>query len=167
MGHGKGMTMMETPWREMNGFHSLLHLSHQPVMKSGDLAPVKRTAGLLADAAAAWAKSTAPAECKAPADIGIRKAVGARGGDIKQQFLAESVAIAVVGTGIGLVLGLVLAAAVTAGFRFFVEVPVYPVLSVGTVLMAIVSSPAVGLIFGTFPARRAVSLPVIAAIAHE
>lgn len=100
-------------------------------------------------------------------EIGIRKAVGARGGDIKQQFVAESVAIAVVGTGIGLVLGLVLAAAVTAGFRFFVEVPVYLVLSVGTVLMAIVSSSAVGLIFGTFPARPAASLPVIAAIAHQ
>ncbi len=100
-------------------------------------------------------------------EIGIRKAVGARGDDIKQQFLAESVSIAVVGTGIGLVLGLVLAAAVTAGFRYFVEAPVYPVLSAGTVLMAIVSSSAVGLIFGTFPARRAANLPVIAAIAHE
>ncbi len=63
MGHGKGMRMMETQWREMNGFHSLLHLSHQPVMKSGDLASVKHTAGLLADA---WAKSTAPAGSSAP-----------------------------------------------------------------------------------------------------
>lgn len=100
-------------------------------------------------------------------EIGIRKAVGARGTDIRQQFLAESVSIAVVGTAIGLALGLLLAVMVTAGFRFFVDVPVYPVLSPGTLLIAIISSSAVGLIFGTFPARRAASLPVIAAIAHE
>ena len=100
-------------------------------------------------------------------EIGIRKAVGARGTDIRQQFLAESVSIAVVGTAIGLALGLLLAVMVTAGFRFFVEVPVYPVLSPGTLVIAIISSSAVGLIFGTFPARRAASLPVIAAIAHE
>ena len=48
-----------------------------------------------------------------------------------------------------------------------VEVPVYPVLSVGTVVVAILSSSGVGLIFGTFPARRAANLPVIVAIAHE
>ena len=100
-------------------------------------------------------------------EIGIRKAVGARGADIKQQFLAESVAIAVVGTAMGLVIGLLLATGVTAGFRFFVGAPVYPVLSATTVLLAILSSSAVGLIFGTFPARRAANLPVIAAIAHE
>ena len=100
-------------------------------------------------------------------EIGIRKAVGARGADIQQQFLSESVAIAVVGTAIGLVLGLLLAAGVTAGFRYFVEAPVYPVLSLATVVLAIASSSAVGLIFGTFPARRAANLPVIVAIAHE
>ncbi len=54
---------METPWRELNGFHSLLHLSHHPLMQSNDLAPARRNAGLLADAAEAWAASTAPAEC--------------------------------------------------------------------------------------------------------
>lgn len=80
-GHGMGKMMMETPWREMNGFHSLLHLSHQPLMKSGDLAPAKRNAGALADAAEAWAKSTAPVECKAPADIAEKLAVLA--GDVR------------------------------------------------------------------------------------
>jgi putative ABC transport system permease protein len=100
-------------------------------------------------------------------EIGIRKAVGATGGDIRTQFLAESVAIAFVGTGIGLVLGLLLAVVVTAGFRYFVEAPVYPALSPSTVLIAILSSSIVGLAFGTFPARRAARLPPIEAIAHE
>lgn len=100
-------------------------------------------------------------------EIGIRKAVGARGADIRTQFLAESVSIAVAGTGVGLMLGLLLAMAITAGFRFFVGAPVYPVLSLGTLVLAIVSSSFVGLVFGTYPARRAAELPVIAAIAHE
>jgi putative ABC transport system permease protein len=100
-------------------------------------------------------------------EIGIRKAVGARRSDIKTQFLAESVAIAVAGTGIGLVFGLLLAAVVTAVFRQLVGAPVYPVLAPSTVLLAVVSSSGIGLLFGTYPARRAANLPPIEAIAHE
>jgi len=100
-------------------------------------------------------------------EIGIRKAVGATQWDIRSQFLAESFAIAGLGTGIGLITGLVLAAVVTAVFRFIVGVPVHAVLSVKTVLVAMVSSSIVGLVFGTYPARRAAELPPIIAIAHE
>lgn len=74
MSKGMGMKMMETPWREMNGFHSLLHLGHQAMMKSGDLAPARRNAGRLAEAADAWAKSTAPTECHAPEGTGDKVA---------------------------------------------------------------------------------------------
>ncbi len=100
-------------------------------------------------------------------EIGIRKAVGARRGDIRTQFLAESVAIAVAGTAIGLVFGLILAALVTAVISQMAGIAVYPVLSVGTVLLAIISSSVVGLVFGTYPARRAAELAPIQAIAHE
>jgi putative ABC transport system permease protein len=56
-------------------------------------------------------------------EIGIRKATGARDNDILHQFLAESVAISAVGSGIGLVLGLAGAWGITAGIRRFSQAP--------------------------------------------
>jgi len=100
-------------------------------------------------------------------EIGIRKSVGARSSDIRAQFLTESVAIALVGACTGLAIGLLIAFGITALFRVLAHVPVYPVLSVASVLIATLSSSIVGLVFGTYPARRAASLSPVVAIAQE
>jgi putative ABC transport system permease protein len=100
-------------------------------------------------------------------EIGIRKSVGARRADIYFQFLTESVAIALVGAAAGLLIGFLVAAGVTGLFRMLAHVPVQPVLSPGSVMIAVVSSSLVGLAFGTAPARSAAELPPVAAIAHE
>ena len=100
-------------------------------------------------------------------EIGIRKSVGARSSDIRAQFLTESVAIALVGACTGLAIGLGIAFGITALFRVLAHVPVYPVLSVASVLIATLSSSIVGLVFGTYPARRAASLSPVVAIAQE
>jgi putative ABC transport system permease protein len=100
-------------------------------------------------------------------EIGIRKSVGARAADIHAQFLAESVAIALAGAAAGLVIGFGIALGVTAVFRHLLGAPVHAVLSPGSVLVATLSSSAVGLVFGTYPARRAARLAPIAALAHE
>jgi len=100
-------------------------------------------------------------------EIGIRKSVGARAADIHAQFVAESVAIALAGAMAGLVFGFTVAALVTAVFRYQLGAPIHPVLTVGSVLTATLSSSLVGLVFGTYPARRAAKLPPIEALAHE
>jgi putative ABC transport system permease protein len=101
-------------------------------------------------------------------EIGIRKAVGARRGDILMQFLAESVAISGAGSAIGAALGIAASFAITAYIRsssgaLFLEAS----FRWSTVLMAATSAVLIGLIFGTYPARRAARLDVIDAIRHE
>jgi putative ABC transport system permease protein len=100
-------------------------------------------------------------------EIGIRKAVGARPRDILAQFLVESVMVTGAGSAIGFALGVVLAVAGTAAFRHFVGSGIYPVVRPTTALLAVVSAIAVGLTFGTYPARRAARLSPIDAIARE
>ncbi|MBV9774144.1 MAG: ABC transporter permease [Gemmatimonadetes bacterium] len=100
-------------------------------------------------------------------EIGIRKAAGARGRDIRLQFLAESVAISGAGSAVGVVLGLLGAVGISAGIRATSEAPLYPWLSASTVLVAAVSALTVGLTFGMYPAARAARLSPIDAIRHE
>lgn len=100
-------------------------------------------------------------------EIGIRKAIGASSRDIRSQFLAESVAISAAGTMLGVVSGVALAFVVTAGFRYFTQAPVYPVITPATLALALGTSALIGLVFGTYPARRAARLQPIQAIGVE
>jgi putative ABC transport system permease protein len=101
-------------------------------------------------------------------EIGIRKASGARHRDILLQFLAESVAITGFGSLLGVVLGLAGAFAVTALIRHFADaVFVQASFSWSSVIAAAILSVAIGLGFGTYPARRAARLSPIDAIRHE
>lgn len=94
-------------------------------------------------------------------EIGIRKAVGARGRDILAQFLVEAVTISLVGGLIGVALGLTLSAVIGAfaGWGF--------ALNPGTVALALGFSVAIGVVFGVWPARQAAVLDPIAALRYE
>jgi putative ABC transport system permease protein len=101
-------------------------------------------------------------------EIGVRKAMGARKRDILYQFLAESVAIASVGTGLGTVIGLSTAFATAWLVRRLVPgAAMRAAVTPETLLTAIISAASIGLIFGTFPALRAARLSPIDAIRHE
>jgi putative ABC transport system permease protein len=101
-------------------------------------------------------------------EIGVRKAMGARKRDILYQFLAESVAMASVGTGLGTVFGFASAFAVAALVRWRVPgVAMYAAVTPATITTSIISAVTIGLTFGTFPALRASRLSPIDAIRHE
>ncbi len=100
-------------------------------------------------------------------EIGIRKTVGARGRDILTQFLAESVAVSGVGSVIGAAIGFAGAFGVTWLMRSRTRMEVYAAFNWETLAVAALAALVVGLVFGTYPARRAARLTPIDAIRHE
>ena len=83
------------------------------------------------------------------------------------QFLVESVTVTLAGRAIGFVVGIIIAQAVTAGFPLWAHAPIYPVMHLSTGLLAAGSATPVGLVFGTYPARKAAELVQVETIARE
>ena len=94
-------------------------------------------------------------------EIGVRKAIGAPRGAIVWQFLVESATLSVIGGSIGMALGFLIAAIVSA-----VSVLPYVVNAV-IVVVALMVTIALGLIFGTYPAVRAARLDPVEALRSE
>ena len=94
-------------------------------------------------------------------EIGVRRAIGARAGDILQQFIAEAVVLAALGGLIGVLIGV--GGAMIASRAL--EVPL--VLPVEAALLAFAVSVAIGVVFGAFPARKASRLRPIEALRFE
>jgi putative ABC transport system permease protein len=82
-------------------------------------------------------------------EIGLRRALGARRGDILFQFLVEAMILSVSGGIIGVFVGIA-ATFVAAHFAGWEAVLVPQIL-----MLAVGSSAAIGLLFGTIPARKA------------
>ena len=94
-------------------------------------------------------------------EIGIRKAIGAKSGDILMQFLIEAVVLSILGGGIGIALGY--GGSSLAGKALAMDTSI----SVSSVLMAFGFSAAIGIIFGVFPARKAAAMDPIDALRYE
>jgi len=94
-------------------------------------------------------------------EIGIRKALGARGRDILSQFLIEALTLSLLGGLIGVAIGLVVSALIgrLAGWGF--------ILDPATVVVASLFSLGVGIVFGVWPARQAARLDPVAALRYE
>jgi putative ABC transport system permease protein len=94
-------------------------------------------------------------------EIGIRKALGARGRDITLQFLVESGAMALVGGAFGVIGGLVVAQVVTLLLGFPSTVALW------SVTLGLIMATGTGIVFGVYPAWKAAHLDPIVALRSE
>lgn len=94
-------------------------------------------------------------------EVGVRKAVGAKGTDIAAQFLVESILVTSIGGGAGLALGVGFAQAITA----LIGRPA--IITMKMALISVITSVLVGLFFGLYPALRAARLNPVEALRYE
>jgi putative ABC transport system permease protein len=92
-------------------------------------------------------------------EIGIRKAIGARRGDILTQFLTEAVLVSLVGGLTGVLVGVL-------GSQFEIA-GVHPEVATYSIFLAFGAAALSGLFFGTYPAARAAALRPIEALRFE
>ncbi|MBF7682302.1 MacB family efflux pump subunit [Acinetobacter sp. B5B] len=96
-------------------------------------------------------------------EIGVRMAVGARQGDILQQFLIEAILVCLLGGILGVLLSLGLGQLLTqlGGGLFTLSY------SATSIVAAFICSTLIGVVFGFLPAKNAAKLDPVAALARE
>lgn len=94
-------------------------------------------------------------------EIGTRKALGARRGDIRLQFITEAVVICLVGGALGVALGVALGSVGTSLLGYTAKP------SLSAILVAVGFSMAIGVFFGYYPANKAAKLDPIDALRYE
>lgn len=99
-------------------------------------------------------------------EIGLKKALGARGKDILYEFLIEAVLLTIIGGVIGIIGGsffgfIVSKIAQSAGLDWKFIVPIWGV------ILSVSISMIIGVVFGVFPARNAARLDPIVALNKE
>ncbi len=94
-------------------------------------------------------------------EIGLRKAVGATARDVRRQFLAEAIALAVLGGALGVASGWALATLIAA------VSPLPARVSPWSVALALSLGAGIGVLFGVYPAARAAQLDPITAMRAE
>lgn len=113
-------------------------------------------------------------------EIGVRRALGARQGDIVRQFLAETVVLSSTGGLLGVFFGFLCRPAINQLRDFLANFlpdqwnalpasiqSLEPRIATWSILAAFCISVAVGVLFGIYPARRAALMDPIEALRHE
>jgi ABC-type antimicrobial peptide transport system permease subunit len=95
------------------------------------------------------------------AEIGLRRALGARKRDIRLQFITESLALSLAGglVGIGLGFGISRLVAVYSGWS--------TIITLQSIALSFGVSSMVGLVFGIYPAVQASNLDPIECLRYE
>ena len=94
-------------------------------------------------------------------EIGLRLSIGAKKADIVNQFMFEAMMISISGGFIGIVLGVLMASAVSR----FADIPT--IISFSSILISFGVATAIGLIFGIAPARKAALQDPITSLRYE
>lgn len=94
-------------------------------------------------------------------EIGIRMAVGAMAQDILIQFLIEAVVL----SGLGGIVGIVIGMAITYGVAVGMDITL--VLDPSITMIALLFSMLIGIVFGIIPARKAANMNPIDALRYE
>ena len=92
-------------------------------------------------------------------EVGLRRALGANKGQIRGQFLTESVALATLGGILGTLLGLTVTISYAAHHHWPLVVPV------SSTLTGLGGAVLVGVLAGVYPSMRAAALPPTEALA--
>ncbi len=94
-------------------------------------------------------------------EIGIRLAIGAKGRDIRFQFLIEAIVLCLLGGGLGILAGTLGARTVSASLGWPVHI------SSTAIGLALAISTVIGVFFGLYPASKAARLDPIQALQFE
>lgn len=94
-------------------------------------------------------------------EIGIRKALGAKKIDILFQFIVEAIFLSALGGIIGITLGILLSNIIG------IFIGIKPVIDYFILILSIIVSCGIGVVFGTYPAKKASELNPIDALRYE
>jgi putative ABC transport system permease protein len=101
-------------------------------------------------------------------EIGLRKSLGAHTADITRQFLAESIALCLIGGLFGIIFGYLMAMAL-AGIVSLVQpdVSFAPALGISAISIAVGVCALLGIVFGFYPARRAAKMDPVESLRYQ
>lgn len=102
-------------------------------------------------------------------EIGLRKAIGAKSSTITWQFLLEAIAVCLAGCAIAVLVAYLLVAIAAAAIpRLFPDMAGYrPIVTMGSIVLAIGVSTFIAISFGFYPARRASKLDPVEALRFQ
>ena len=100
-------------------------------------------------------------------EIGVRKALGAKGKHIRMQFVIEAATTSALGGILGILSGIGLSTIVSKLLQSAMEIELSAIPTTSSILLSFCISVAIGIIFGYLPANKAAKLNPIEALRHD